>query len=78
MILERVAEDRGMMNRFYGTPTATMAEKLPTLQTHGSRDDHQGHHGDSIDLFDQFVSGLVPDRRATRSSAEWIQCLVLR
>ena len=32
-ILESVLQDRGLLNRFYGTPTPTMAEKMPTLQT---------------------------------------------
>jgi putative aldouronate transport system substrate-binding protein len=54
-ILESIANDRGMLNRFYGTPTPTMAEKLPTLQTMETEMVTKIIMGDSIDLFDQFV-----------------------
>ena len=54
-ILESVLLDRGLLNRFYGTPTATMAEKMPTLQTMEAEMITKIIMGDSIDLFDQFV-----------------------
>ena len=54
-ILESVLEDRGMLNRFYGTPTPTMAAKLPTLQTMETEMITKIIMGDSIELFDQFV-----------------------
>ena len=54
-ILEGVLEDRGILNRFYVTPTRTMAEKLPTLQTMEAEVLTKIIMGDSIDLFDQFV-----------------------
>jgi putative aldouronate transport system substrate-binding protein len=55
-ILAQIAEDRGMLNRFYGTPTAAMADKLPTLQTMEEVMVTKIIMGDSIDLFDQFVT----------------------
>ena len=54
-ILERVLDDLGMLNRFYGTPTKTMAEKLPTLQTMETEIFTKIIMGDPIDRFDQFV-----------------------
>lgn len=54
-ILESILEDRGMLNRFYGTPTPTMAEKLPTLQTMETEAFTKIIMGGSIDLFDQYV-----------------------
>ena len=54
-LLENVLQDRGMLNRFYGTPTATMAEKMPTLQTMEAEMITKIITGGSIDLFDQFV-----------------------
>jgi putative aldouronate transport system substrate-binding protein len=54
-ILEGVLEDRGILNRFYGTPTPTMAAKLPTLQTMEAEAITKVIMGDSIELFDQFV-----------------------
>jgi putative aldouronate transport system substrate-binding protein len=54
-ILERIAEDLGMLNQFYGTPTPTMAENLPTLQTMEAETFTKIIMGDSIDLFDKFV-----------------------
>jgi len=54
-ILEGVLGDRGMLNRFYGTPTKTMAEKLPTLRTMETQMITKIIMGDSIDLFDQFL-----------------------
>jgi putative aldouronate transport system substrate-binding protein len=54
-ILEDVLLDRGILNRFYGTPTPTMAEKMPTLQTMETEVLTKVIMGDSIDLYDQFV-----------------------
>jgi putative aldouronate transport system substrate-binding protein len=54
-ILERVADDLGMLNRFYGTPTPTMATNMPTLQTMEAEMVTKIIMGDPIDLFDQFV-----------------------
>jgi putative aldouronate transport system substrate-binding protein len=54
-ILESILEERGMLNRFYGTPTPTMAAKLPTLQTMETEMITKIIMGDSIDKFDQFV-----------------------
>lgn len=54
-ILESILEGRGMLNRFYGTPTPTMAEKMPTLQTMESEVLTKIIMGDPIDRFDQFV-----------------------
>jgi putative aldouronate transport system substrate-binding protein len=54
-VLEGVLEDRGILNRFYGTPTPTMAEKLPTLQTMEAEMITKVIMGSSIDLFDHFV-----------------------
>jgi putative aldouronate transport system substrate-binding protein len=54
-ILERIAGDLGMLNRFYGPPTPTMAEKLPTLQTMESERITKIIMGESIDTFDKFV-----------------------
>lgn len=54
-ILAQILQDRGLMNRFYGTPTSTMAEKLPTLQSMESEMITKVIMGNSIDLFDQFV-----------------------
>lgn len=54
-ILMQVAEDRGLMNRFYGPPTPTMAEKMPTLQSMESEMIIKVIMGGSVDLFDQFV-----------------------
>jgi putative aldouronate transport system substrate-binding protein len=54
-ILEQILQDRGIMNEFYGTPTLTMAEKMPTLQTMEEVMITKIIMGDSIELFDQFV-----------------------
>lgn len=54
-ILERVAEDMGMMNRFYGTPTPVMAEKMAALQTMEVEMITKIIMGDPIERFDQFV-----------------------
>jgi putative aldouronate transport system substrate-binding protein len=54
-ILDEILKDRGILNRFYGTPTPTMVEKLPALQTMESEMMTKIIMGGSIDLFDQFV-----------------------
>ncbi|MBN2392304.1 MAG: extracellular solute-binding protein [Anaerolineae bacterium] len=54
-ILEGVLGDHGMLNRFYGTPTPAMAEKMPTLQPMEAEVLTKIIMGDSIDAFDQFV-----------------------
>lgn len=54
-ILESILEDRGILNRFYGTPTQSMAERMPTLETMEAEMITKVIMGGSIDLFDQFV-----------------------
>lgn len=54
-ILEGVLGEGGILNRFYGTPTPTMAEKLPTLQTMETEMVTRVIMGEPIELFDQFV-----------------------
>jgi putative aldouronate transport system substrate-binding protein len=54
-ILEQINNDRGMLNQFYGTPTSTMADKMPTLNPMEEVMVTKIIMGDSIDLFDQFV-----------------------
>jgi putative aldouronate transport system substrate-binding protein len=54
-ILARIAEDLGMLNRFYGPPTPTMAVKMPTLQTMEAEVVTKIIMGDPVDSFDQFV-----------------------
>ena len=54
-ILEGVLGDHGMLNRFYGTPTPAMAEKMPTLQPMEAEVMTKIIMGQSIDAFDQFV-----------------------
>ena len=49
--LRSVLVDRGMLNRFYGTPTPTMAEKMPTLLTMETEMLTKVIMGDSIDLY---------------------------
>lgn len=55
-VLMQVLKDRGLMNRFYGPPTPTMAVKLPTLQSMEDEMIIKVIMGGPIDLFDQFVS----------------------
>jgi putative aldouronate transport system substrate-binding protein len=55
-ILESIIEDRGMLNRFYGTPTPTMAEKFATLEAMESEMITKVIMGGSIELFDKFVA----------------------
>jgi putative aldouronate transport system substrate-binding protein len=54
-ILAQILETRGILNRFYGLPTPTMADKLPTLQPMEDEMITKIIMGASIDLFDQFV-----------------------
>lgn len=54
-ILEQILTERGMLNRFYGTPTATMAEKMPTLEAMEAETITKVIMGQPIDLFDRFV-----------------------
>jgi len=54
-ILGHILEDRGQLNRFYGVPTATMAEKMPTLQPMEEEVITKVIMGEPIAMFDQFV-----------------------
>lgn len=54
-ILEQVMKDRGQLNRFYGVPTAAMAEKMPTLQPMEDEVITKIIMGEPVDSFDQFV-----------------------
>jgi putative aldouronate transport system substrate-binding protein len=54
-ILEGVLKDRGILNRFYGSPTPTMVTKMPALQALEAEMITKVIMGGSIDLFDQFV-----------------------
>jgi putative aldouronate transport system substrate-binding protein len=55
-ILEQINKgERGMLNQFYGTPTSSMADKMPTLSPMEDVMVTKVIMGDSIDLFDQFV-----------------------
>ncbi len=54
-ILEGVLGDRGMFNRFYGTPTPAMAAKMPTLETMEAEMITKVIMGEPIEKFDQFV-----------------------
>jgi putative aldouronate transport system substrate-binding protein len=55
-ILMEILEDRGLMNRFYGPPTPTMAITMPTLQSMEAETIIRVIMGEPISLFDQFVS----------------------
>lgn len=55
-VLMKVLEDRGILNRFYGPPTKTMAEKMPTLQSMEAEMIIKVIMGEPIDRFDQFVN----------------------
>ena len=54
-ILMDVVKDRGLMNRFYGPPTATMALKMPTLQSMEAEVIIKVIMGEPIEAFDKFV-----------------------
>jgi putative aldouronate transport system substrate-binding protein len=54
-ILARIVDDLGMLNRFYGPPTPTMAVKMPTLQTMEVEMVTKIIMGDPIATFNQFV-----------------------
>lgn len=56
VVLMQILEGRGLMNRFYGPPTPTMAEKMPTLQSMEAEMMIKIIMGESIDRFDQFVN----------------------
>lgn len=55
-ILMDILKDRGLMNRFYGPPTPTMATKLPTLQSMEAERLIKVIMGEPIASFDQFVT----------------------
>lgn len=55
-ILMQIVKDRGLMNRFYGPPTPTMAEVLPTLQSMEAEMLIKVIMGESIESFDRFVN----------------------
>ena len=54
-ILGQIVENRGQLNRFYGVPTGTMAERMPTLQPMEEEVITKVIMGDPITNFDQFV-----------------------
>jgi len=54
-ILEQILEGNGLMNRFYGPPTPTMAQVMPTLQSMQDQMIIKIIMGDPISTFDQFV-----------------------
>jgi len=54
-ILEQILEGNGLMNRFYGPPTPTMAQVMPTLQSMQDEVIIKIIMGDPISTFDQFV-----------------------
>jgi putative aldouronate transport system substrate-binding protein len=54
-ILQQILEGNGLMNRFYGPPTPTMAQVMPTLQSMQDEVIIKIIMGDPIDNFDQFV-----------------------
>ncbi len=55
-VLMQVLNGRGLMNRFYGPPTPTMATKMPTLQSMEDEMIIKVIMGGPIELFDQFVT----------------------
>ncbi len=55
-ILQEIVADRGQLNRFYGVPTPTMAEKMPTLQPMQDEVFTKIIMGESLDSFDEFVA----------------------
>jgi len=54
-VLQRIVEGNGLMNRFYGPPTPTMAQVMPTLQSMQDEVIIKIIMGDPISTFDQFV-----------------------
>ncbi len=56
VILERIAGDLGMINRFYGMPTPTMAEKKAALDLQEVEMITKVIMGDPLERFDTFVS----------------------
>lgn len=55
-ILMEILKDRGLLNRFYGPPTPTMATKLPNLQSMESEVLIKVIMGEPIETFDKFVA----------------------
>lgn len=55
-ILQQVADNRGIMNQFYGAPTPVMAEKMATLRTMEDEMVTKIIMGDPIENFDAFVA----------------------
>jgi len=55
-ILMEILNDRGLLNRFYGPPTPTMATTLPTLQSMESEMLIKVIMGEPIEAFDKFVA----------------------
>jgi putative aldouronate transport system substrate-binding protein len=54
-ILQQIQEGSGLMNRFYGPPTPTMAQVMPTLQSMQDEVIIKIIMGDPITNFDKFV-----------------------
>jgi putative aldouronate transport system substrate-binding protein len=54
-ILEKILEGNGQLNRFYGPPTETMAQVMPTLQSMQDEVFIKIIMGDPISNFDKFV-----------------------
>jgi len=55
-ILEKIAEERGIINQFYGAPTQKMGESMATLRTMEDEMITKIIMGDPIERFDQFVA----------------------
>ena len=55
-ILMEILGDRGLLNRFYGPPTPTMATKLPNLQSMESEMLIKVIIGEPIEAFDKFTA----------------------
>lgn len=56
VILERIADDLGVINRFYGVPTPTMVEKRAALELQEVEMITKVIMGDPLEQFDTFVS----------------------
>jgi putative aldouronate transport system substrate-binding protein len=55
-ILNEIARDRGMLNRFYGAPTQTMSEKMAALHTMEEEMVIKVIMGEPLSEFDAFVN----------------------
>ena len=55
-ILNQIADNRGMLNQFYGAPTETMSEKMAALHTMEEEMITTIIMGGSLDNFDAFVN----------------------